>query len=220
MIYSWVYSVCQQICRLVGTVGFGLKVYNKHLLPERGGCLVVANHQSVLDPPFIACQFRRQFSFLAKSELFDNKYFGGLIRRLNAFPVRQGKGDVGAVRETIKRLQEGHVLILFPEGSRSFDGELQPLQTGVGLVIRRAGVPVVPAVIDGTFEALPRGRKFPRPTPVRVLYGPALDLDGLKADEIVKLIDRTFREMFAELRRRMKDERDGRTRNAERGTRS
>jgi 1-acyl-sn-glycerol-3-phosphate acyltransferase len=116
--------------------------------------------------------------------------------------VRQGEGDVGAVKETIRRLQDGHALIVYPEGSRTETGELGPIQPGIGLIARRAGVPVVPAVVEGSFDAWPKGRRVFRPRPVRVLYGPPLDLASLKANQIVGTIDTTLRTLFTELRAR------------------
>ena len=121
---------------------------------------------------------------------------------MNAFPVRQGKGDTSAVKETIRRLQEGHILNLYPEGSRTENGELLPIQAGVALVMKRAGVPVVPVVISGSFKAWPKGQKFPRCAPIRVMYGPPLNVEGLKGDRIVELIDRTFRKMLADVQSR------------------
>ena len=198
-----IYRVGRLMCRPWADLWFDLKVYNPHYVPRTGGVLVVANHQSYLDPILLTVKIPRPFSFLAKSELFENPFFDWLIRNLNAFPVRQGAGDVGAVKETIARLQEGHALILYPEGTRSLDGEIGPMQAGVGLIVRRAGVPVVPAVIEGSFDAWrPKSGKIFRPHPVRVMYGPPLDLGNLKANQIVQKIDAKLHEMLAELRAR------------------
>jgi 1-acyl-sn-glycerol-3-phosphate acyltransferase len=197
-----VYRIGRFICRPFCDRFFQLKAYGTHNVPNRGGVLIVSNHQSYLDPVLLGTKLRRPLSFLAKSELFENRCFGWLIRNLNAFPVRQGEGDVGAVRETIRRLQEGHALILFPEGTRSPDGTIQPILPGVGLIIRRAGVPVLPAVVDGSFAAWPRDSKRFRSHPIRVMYGPAMDLKDLKPAEIVRRIEMTLHTMFEQLRER------------------
>jgi 1-acyl-sn-glycerol-3-phosphate acyltransferase len=197
-----IYATCSSLCRLVGTVFFGLKVYDMHHVPRTGGCLIVANHQSFLDPPMIGCRLPRPTSYFAKSELFDNKFFGNFLRKLYAFPVRQGEGDIGAVREAIRRLQEGHALVLFPEGSRSPTGDLQPLSPGVGLIVKKARVPVIPAVIDGSFKAWPRGQKLPNTGNVHVQFGPPMHVADLKAHGIVHEIDKTIHEMFTALRAR------------------
>ena len=197
---SLLYTVGRTLLRPWTQLWFDLKVYGVHHVPRRGGVLIVSNHQSYLDPIILGVKVPRAFSFLAKSELFENPHFGWLIRSLNAFPVRQGEGDVGAVKETIRRLQEGHALIVYPEGTRSLSGAIEKIQAGVGLIIRRAGVPVVPAVIDGSYDAWPKERKIFRPHAIRAMYGPALAVEGMKASQIVETIDRTLRSMHAELR--------------------
>jgi 1-acyl-sn-glycerol-3-phosphate acyltransferase len=198
---SPVYAFCRGICRIVTSVFFDLKVFGLANIPADGGALIIANHASYLDPAIIGVQIPRPLSFLAKSELFSVPIFGWIIRNCNAFPVRQGTGDKGAIDETIRRLREGHLLTLFPEGQRTFDGNLQKIQKGVALVVKRADVPIVPAVIIGAFKAWPRKHLIFQSHPVRVLYGPPLDVAHMKAHEIVGLIDRTFHQMLEELHR-------------------
>jgi 1-acyl-sn-glycerol-3-phosphate acyltransferase len=195
------WEFCRMIARPLCVFLFDLKVYRRHHVPRTGGVLIVSNHQSYLDPVLVGVYLRRPMSYLAKSELFaGNRFFAWLIRRLRAFPVKQGAGDVGAVKEMVRRLKEGHVLNLYPEGSRTVTGEIGPIEPGAALVIRRAGVPVVPVAIDGSFEAWPKGQKRFRPYPIRVMYGPPLNIEGMKANEITAVIDRTLRRMLEELR--------------------
>ena len=194
------WKLAQTIVRIGTSVVLDLKVYGRENVPDEGGALMISNHQSYLDPAILGAQLRRPMSYLAKSELWKNPVFGRLISNLYAFPVRQGAGDVGAIKETINRLREGHLLNIFPEGSRTEDGKLLPIQPGVALVIRRAGVPVVPAVVDGSFNAWPKGQLLPGRHPVRVLFGKPMRMDHMKPKEIVAEVDRLFREMLAELR--------------------
>jgi 1-acyl-sn-glycerol-3-phosphate acyltransferase len=201
------YQIFRGLCRMAGTLLFDLKAYDVTNVPTTGGVLIVSNHQSFLDPAVLGIPIRRPVSFLAKSELFEGtsplgRLFGKVIRRLNAFPVRQGEGDVGAVRETIKRLQEGRVLTMFPEGGRSSGEEIEPMQPGVGLIVRRAGptVKVVPAAVDGSFRAWSRYRKLPRPAPVRVKYGEPMELAHLKSAQIIQAIEKEIRRLHGELR--------------------
>ena len=201
---SLFYKSCQVICRLITTVLFDLKVSGKEHLPKTGGVLLLANHQSYLDPVLIGVQLHRPLSYLGRSELFRNPVLSRLFLRLNAVPLHQGAGDIHALRETIKLLKEGHILTIFPEGSRTETGEIGPLQPGFTLVVRKAGVPIVPVVIEGSFQAWRRGQKIFKPYPIRVKFGPALNVQGLKPDEIVNLLDRTFRGLFGELRARNK----------------
>lgn len=186
--------------RILTTLFFDLKTYHESYVPRTGGVLLVANHQSYLDPVLVAVHLRRPVSFFAKSELFENPMFSRFIRSLHAFPVKQGKADTGAVKEAIRRLREGHILNIYPEGTRTTDGEIQPLEKGIGLIVRQAGVPVVPVAIDGSFQAYPNSKKVPGPYPVRVMYGKPMDMKGLKGEPIVQLIDKSIRSLFEELR--------------------
>jgi 1-acyl-sn-glycerol-3-phosphate acyltransferase len=194
----WIFV--QLVCRILTTVFFDLKFYGAYYVPKTGGALLVSNHQSYIDPVLLALGLDRTLSYMAKSQLFKNPLFAWLIRSLNAFPVEQGAGDIGAVKESIARLQDGYLLNVFPEGSRTEDGEMLPLERGVALLIRRAKVPVVPAVITGSYEAWPKSKKFLRPHAIRVVYGPPMDLANLDRDEMLALIDQTLRRMYEEAR--------------------
>jgi len=191
----------QGVARLLTTLLFDLKVYGLRHVPAHGGVLIVSNHQGNLDPVVLGVRMVRPLSYLAKSDLFEvNVLSDWLLRSLGGIPVHLGSGDVGAVKETIRRLRDGHVLNLYPEGARSEDVEIGPMEKGVALVIRRAKVAVVPAVIVGSFEAWPKHRRYPRLGPVQVRYGPPMHLEELEPDQIVTVIDRTLRTMLAELR--------------------
>ena len=194
------YATGQAICRLATTLLFDLKVQGIEHVPRKGGVLIVANHQSYLDPVLVGVKLPRAASFLAKSELFEGRFFVGLIRMLNAFPVRQGRGDISAVREAINRLGQGSALVLFPEGTRTEDGELIHLEAGVGLIVRKTTAPVVPCAIEGSYRAWPRRRKMFRASPIRVMFGPPMELAGLKAQQIVDAIDATLRRMIVQLK--------------------
>ncbi|TWT41878.1 1-acyl-sn-glycerol-3-phosphate acyltransferase [Phycisphaerae bacterium RAS1] len=198
---TFFWSVLRSFVRPLATLLFDLKVHGQEHIPREGGVLIVSNHQSLLDPILLPLRLERPLNYIAKSELFRNPVVAWFLRRvLNAFPVRMGHGDVRAVKETIHRLQEGHLMNIYPEGSRTVDGEIAPLQGGVALIVQRARVAVVPAVIVGAFDAWPFPRRFPRLRPIRILFGPPMELAGLDRDEILAVIDRTLRSMFAELR--------------------
>ena len=197
----WFYRNARRLFTALSSVGFDFKAYGVDRVPQTGGVLIAANHQSYLDPPLYGLPLRRPAAFLAKSELFENPAFARVIRALNAFPVRQGAGDVSAMRESIRLLQAGWAVTVFPEGSRTPDGELQPAQKGAGLMVKRAGVPVVPAVIHGSHDAWPRGTAMPRPgVPIRVLYGEPADLGVMKADDVRKWLDDRLAALFDDLR--------------------
>ncbi len=132
-------------------------------IPLTGPVLLVANHQSFLDPPLIGGPlWARHFHSMARSTLFNDRIFGWLIRSFNTFPVDQGKGDVKAIRTAIARLKEGQLVLVFPEGERCIDGQMAEFQDGIMLLVKRAKPIIVPVGIDGSFDVWPRHRKWPR----------------------------------------------------------
>ena len=195
-----IWKFAQLLVRVWLSVFFDFKVFGIRNVPRTGGVLIVSNHQSLLDPPLLGARLPRPMSYMAKSELFKHRAFAWLIRSLGAFPVRQGAGDVRAIRETVQRLQEGRMLNMFPEGSRTETGEIMPLEAGAALVVRKAGVPIVPAAIDGSFDAWPKGRKVFRRHPIRVVFGPPIDVKGMKSEQVLRVIDAAIRELYGRLR--------------------
>ncbi len=190
----------RSFCRFFTTLMFDLKVYGRRNVPRSGGALLISNHESFLDPVVLGVNLPRMISFMARSTLFEKPLFAWLINGLNSFPVRRGESDIGAIKEALRRLEAGDILTIFPEGTRSADGEIGAIQPGIAMIVRRAGVPVIPAVVVGAWDAWPRRARFPRRGHVRVMYGPPLDVGNLKGKQIVELIDRTLRGMQADLR--------------------
>lgn len=192
------YKFWKNFCAAVLRVMFDQKNYGLENVPREGGVLVVSNHVSYLDPAIIAAICPRQFAFLADSGLWTFKPFGWSISRLNAFPVTQGKGDVGAMKKTISLLNGGWALTVFPEGMRTPTGKLMPVQAGAALIIRRTNVPVVPAYIWGGYHVWPKHKLFPKRGQVKVIFRPAIDMSKLGAKEITAELTRIFAEMEAE----------------------
>ena len=129
---------------------FGAKDYGAENMPPEGGVIVAANHMSNWDPPFLASFLQRPVSYMAKQELFEIPIFGTVIRWLFAFPVRRGAADRSAVKAAVKELRAGRCVGIFPEGTRSKDGEVHHFGAGVALLASMSGAPVVPAAIVGT----------------------------------------------------------------------
>jgi 1-acyl-sn-glycerol-3-phosphate acyltransferase len=194
-----IWKSLQTTARILSTVFFDLKVDGLENIPAGGGALIACNHQSFLDPIFMNVRLRRPLSYLAKSQLFENPFMSWLLSSVGAFPVHQGAGDVAAVRQSIRRLREGRLLNIYPEGARTPDGEIGRIERGIALIDRRAHVPVIPAVIAGTFAAWPLHQRFPRPAPVCIRFGPAMNLADLDGAQIVAMVDRTLRAMLDEL---------------------
>ena len=157
------------------------RVFGRHNVPRTGGVLLVCNHQSFLDPVLATLALPRECHYMARDTLFRNPHFRRLIESLNAFPIKRGTADVTAIKETLRRLKKGQLVTAFPEGTRTRDGSLGPIQPGVVLLARKARVPVVPAMILGAFEAWPRQARLPRPHPVIVAYGEAMSVEMLNS---------------------------------------
>lgn len=114
----------------------------------KGGYIIACNHQEYSDPPLIAAVNRARFSFMAKSELFEkNKLFAWLIRRCGAFPVVRGAGDGSAIEHAVKDLEDGRAFVIFPEGTRSKDGNIGRAKSGIAIIAGKSGAPVLPVCI-------------------------------------------------------------------------
>jgi 1-acyl-sn-glycerol-3-phosphate acyltransferase len=155
-------------------LGFRLEVRGREHVPMEGPVLLVSNHASVLDPPFVGGACPRELYFLAKEDLFAIPAFGRFIHALNARPVKRDGSDSRALKAALKLLADNRAILLFPEGTRGVEGRLGEGKPGAGMLAVMSGAPVVPVYISGTARALPRGRALPRLTRVRVRFGPPL----------------------------------------------
>jgi len=156
-------------------------------VPAAGGCVIASNHASFLDPPVVGVGVpHRVVRFLARDTLFRKPVLRWYLPALGVVPLDRQRGDVGALRQAIRLLQDGAVVGLFPEGTRTADGRLQAPKGGIGFLIAKAGVPVVPAYVDGTFRAWPRHGRGIKPVKITVRYGPPIppaDLAALAGQE-------------------------------------
>lgn len=165
-----IYVAAWFICTLVLKLFFGFRSYGRRNIPASGGVILAVNHQSYLDPVVVGCGLFRRVHFMARESLFRGA-FAWLIRRLGAFPVQREEADRRAVKEFLGRIEGGKVVMLFPEGTRTPDGRLQPLKGGVGALAVRAACAIVPTYIDGTFRAWPRHRALPGRARIGIYYG-------------------------------------------------
>jgi 1-acyl-sn-glycerol-3-phosphate acyltransferase len=168
-----IYRLGYTISKVVAKLGFRLRTYGRENLIEDGPAILASNHASYLDPPLVGVSCRKDVYFLARKSLFERPVIGPLIAQLNTVPVDRDRGDVGAVRALIKLLKSGNRVLVFPEGTRSKDGNLQPARAGVGLLIAKSLAPVVPVRVFGSYAALPRsgGIRF---VPITVVIGKPL----------------------------------------------
>jgi 1-acyl-sn-glycerol-3-phosphate acyltransferase len=161
---------------------FRWRVFNPERVPLNGGIIIASNHASFLDPPLVGSGLKRDINYLARESLFRFPGVGALLRSWNSVPVDRDGGGAAGLREILNRLHAGGAIILFPEGTRTKDGKLQPARSGIGLTVIKSDVPVIPVRTFGTFEAFGRNHKFPRPIRVAVKYGEPMRFEKIRAE--------------------------------------
>ena len=163
-------------------VFFGFKCYGFDRVPspeDNRGVILAPNHSSFLDPPVLGISLKRPVTYLAKEYLFRAFFIGFVLRKVGAFPILTRTDDFRSIRGLLRILSQGECIVVFPEGTRSPQGEFQEPEPGLGFLAIKSKAWVVPVYIEGTYEAFPRHAKFFKPHPVKVYYGvpfiPALD---------------------------------------------
>lgn len=153
---------------------FDLQIYSAENVPLKGPAIVASNHASFLDPPVIGCASPRPLYYLARESLFKYPILGAIIRSWHGVPVARDRASPRGLKVALDLLEAGKAILVFPEGTRSPNGQLQPARPGIGILIAMSGAPLVPVRVIGSYEALPRGKCFPRPTQIAVLFGKPL----------------------------------------------
>lgn len=197
------YRFVQTWAQLLFVLLFGIRVFWRERVPRRGGVLLVANHQSFLDPVIASLGLPRQVSPLARSDLFQGNAFTWLIRSVGALPVKRGVADTAAIKGAIRMLRAGEAVLLFPEGTRTHDGSLGTFRRGMCLIAARGNAPIVPVAIDGAFEAWPRDKKLFRFRRIRVGYGEPVFV-RLKKGEDYRSISERVQGIILDVRRAMR----------------
>jgi 1-acyl-sn-glycerol-3-phosphate acyltransferase len=151
------YFIGYNLSKLIAKSCFGFKVVHRERIIEEGGAILAMNHQSYLDPPLAGIACKREIYYLARKTLLDWPLLGPIFPRINVIPVDQERADMSALKSVIRLVKAGYCTVVFPEGSRTPDGQLQPAQPGIGLIIAKTRCPVVPMRVFGAHEAFPRG---------------------------------------------------------------
>src|SRR5499433_362700 len=168
---NFYYWVGYYLSRLIGRLCFRFRVIHRERMLQSGPVILAMNHQSYLDPPLAGTTCDRAIYFLARRTLLDVPLLGRVLPKLNVIPVNQEGVDRSAIKAVIRVLQAGNGVLLFPEGSRTLDGNLQPAEPGLGLIIAKTLAPVVPMRIFGAHEALPRGGGGLHFGPITIVVG-------------------------------------------------
>jgi 1-acyl-sn-glycerol-3-phosphate acyltransferase len=196
------YWLVQHLAQVFFCAFCQVRATGRHNLPGQGGALLVSNHLSHLDVFVLGLSQSRPLNYVARSTLFV-PVLGPLIRSVGGFAIqREGIGAQG-LKETLRRLRRGGVVAIFPEGTRTRDGEIATLKAGFASVARHARVPIVPAAIAGTFEAWPRNKPWPHPHPVHINYGTPIPPElvaSLSPDALMLLLQSRLLECQREAR--------------------
>jgi 1-acyl-sn-glycerol-3-phosphate acyltransferase len=203
-----VYDLFRKTARLASVLFLRMRCKGREHIPAEGAALICANHQSMLDPPLIGLAFDRRLNYLARQSLFNSRLFGTLLHFLDAIPIDRDGSGLAGLKETLRRLRRGEMVLIFPEGARTRTGDVSPLKPGFVAVARRSRALLLPVALDGAFDALPPGALFPRPSVVHLVIG-----EPLPPEQVAALDDEA---LMAELERRIRachaEAREGRRR--------
>lgn len=166
----YLYCICRFFLLITYKVFFRYEVSGHENVPGEGGALITANHLSYLDPPLVGIALKRRATFMAQSGLFKIPLIGIFVNSFS-FPVDREQPKPSTIKEAVQRLKNGELIIMFPEGTRSPGGESSSGKRGAVAIASMGKAPIIPALIEGTERALPRGARFVRPVKLKVTFG-------------------------------------------------
>ena len=165
------YDVTKLLCWLVFRFRFGLEVSGREHVPKHGAFIVASNHVSYLDPPLVGVACPRRLRFMARADLYGSRRLAAFLHGVRGISLKRDEPDLHAVRQALACLRRGDPVAIFPEGGRQLSGALGAAKRGVGLLAIAAQVPIIPALVQGTFQALPPGATGLQPSKIRVAFG-------------------------------------------------
>lgn len=186
---SSLYNFFKAILYIFFRVFYRLEIIGQENIPEKGGVIIASNHVSYLDPPVLGVSINRRTTFMAREGLFRIPILGMFVKSFS-FPVRRGKPQPSTIKEAVKRLNNGELIVIFPEGGRSPDGTLLEAKRGIGVIACLSNCVIIPTLISGTEKALPVGARFLHPAKIKVIFGkPIKPLDSPDKDAQEKICE-------------------------------
>ncbi len=193
------YSLWRLIITILCLIAFRLRVEGREHEPRHGPFIAAVNHTSAADPLLAAVSLRRRAHYMAKADVLTIPVLGAWLASLGTFPIRRGEPDRKALRRTFQILEQGGVLVMWPEGTRSRDGRLQPAEPGAAHIALRMGVPVLPVAIVGSYRVLPKGARWPKFVAVTVRFGPPLHVPKVEGRLDDQVLETWGRRIMAEI---------------------
>ena len=197
--------VARWFFRLLFMLFYRLRIYGMENYPVQDGFLICANHQSYLDPIIMGISCPRPFNFLARDSLFRFPPLAWFLRWNDTIPIDRDGSGVAAIKEMLRRLKRSESILMFPEGTRTSDGEMQEIKLGFLAVAKRAKAPLLPVGIEGAFQSWPREGKFPLPGHIDVVIGdviPFQEYGSLSEQDVGELLQNRMEECFKSARQR------------------
>lgn len=176
------YSIGWNSFRLIFATYFRWRVFNPERVPRTGPVILASNHASYIDPPLVGAGVPRQINFLARDSIFKVPLLASILRSWEVVPVDRDGGTGRGLKAILDRLEKGGAIILFPEGTRSRHGELNPARSGLGLTVIKSNAPVIPVRVFGTYAAYGTHKVLPRPRRLMVKYGKPMHFEALRAE--------------------------------------
>ena len=197
------YQFLRSLIYMTGVLAYGVRYRGRENIPKTGPVLVVSNHQSHFDPPLIGAGCLRRMNYLARETLFGVKLLGWLIRTVDAIPIDRDGLGLNGIKESLRRLKRGEMVLIFPEGTRTRDGEVAPFRPGFTVLAARSKAWILPVAIEGAFDAWPRSQKLPGLGTIHVSYGRPIspeEVQGHDERELLCEVERRVRQCHADLR--------------------
>lgn len=194
--------------RLLLTLMYRIRVHGLENYPDDDRLLICANHQSFLDPIVLGVVCPRPVNYLARQTLFKFKPLATFLTFNDSIPIDRDASGIAGIKETLRRLKRDEAVVMFPEGTRSRDGQLQPLMPGFCLLAKKTKATLMPVGLDGCFQAYAPDQKLPRPGKIHAVMGkpiPYEEYADLSDEETAALLESRIRDCFEEARRRWLD---------------
>jgi 1-acyl-sn-glycerol-3-phosphate acyltransferase len=173
------YLLGYSLSKALAKTFFNYRVIGAENMIEEGPCIIAANHCSFFDPPLVGVACKRAIHYLARKSLLEWPILGPIFPELNVIPVDRKNADRSALMGAIRVVKNGGAVLIFPEGTRSPDGNLQPAQPGIGMIAAKTGAPIVPVRIFGSYEVYNRKQRRPKIGPVTVRIGRPIKISAV-----------------------------------------